>query len=202
MQTVKRIFVALAFFMAGTAAGADIENLKTECESCHGADGNSVHADVPIIAGQTPEFLSKSLRSFQRWDRPCIKSAYRSGDSSGKKTDMCQVAGKLGNEVITALAEHYSKQAFRPAQQPFDATLASEGAALHEQFCEKCHQNGGRTAGRGPRMAGQWTDYLSATLKYVPTGEHLVPPMMERTVADFAPEDIEKLMNFYASQQD
>ena len=77
-----------------------------------------------------------------------------------------------------------------------------EGAALHEQYCETCHTNGGKTAGRGPRLAGQWTQYLEATLKFVPTGEHLVPPKMERTVTDFNPADIDRLMNFYASQQD
>ena len=202
MRITEKCFVALALIVAGPVAGADIETLKAECDSCHGPNGNSAYSDVPIIAGQTPEFLSKSLRSFQRWDRPCIKSEYRSGNNAGKRSDMCQVAGKLGDEDITALAKHYSAQTFIPARQEFDATLAGEGAALHEQFCQQCHENGGKTAGRGPRLSGQWTDYLSATLKYVPTGEHLVPPKMERTVADIPSEDIERLMNFYASQQD
>jgi len=62
--------------------------------------------------------------------------------------------------------------------------------------------NGGKTAGRAPRLAGQWVPYLKSTLKYIPTGEHLVPPMMERKITDFSAEEINALMNYYASQQD
>ena len=195
------IFLIMLVF-AGRVSGADLESLKAECGSCHGPGGISAHNDVPIIAGQTPEFLAKTLRAFQRWDRPCIKSAYRHGDTSRKKTDMCRVAGKLEEADITALADYYGSQAFVPASQDFNASLAGAGAVLHAEFCEKCHENGGKTAGRGPRTAGQWKEYLTASLKFVPTGEHLVPPQMERSVADLSTEDIEKLMHFYASQQD
>jgi len=55
---------------------------------------------------------------------------------------------------------------------------------------------------RGPRTAGQWVVYMRSTLKYVPTGEHQVPPMMERGLGKFSTEEIDALMNFYASQQD
>ena len=43
---------------------------------------------------------------------------------------------------------------------------------------------------------------MAATIKFVPTGEHMVPPMMERRVADFSKEEITQLLNYYASQQD
>ena len=51
-------------------------------------------------------------------------------------------------------------------------------------------------------MAGQWIPYLRVSLKYVPTGEHLVPPRMEKEVTALSAEDLDSLMNFYASQQD
>jgi cytochrome c553 len=57
------------------------------------------------------------------------------------------------------------------------------------------------SAGRGPRLAGQWKPYLKSTLKFVPTGEHLVPPMMERKLSEFTQEEINQLLDFYASQQ-
>lgn len=195
------IFLIMLAF-SSHANGADIDALKAGCEDCHGLGGISSHEDVPIIAGQTPEFLSRTLRAFQRWDRPCVKSTYRHGDTSRKETDMCRVAGKLGEAEIAALATYYSQQPFLPARQEYDSELAAAGAGLHEQFCEKCHENGGKTAGRGPRIAGQWMHYFKATLKFVPTGEHLVPPLMERSVTDLGTEDIEKLAHFYASQQD
>jgi cytochrome c553 len=43
---------------------------------------------------------------------------------------------------------------------------------------------------------------MKATLKFVPTGEHMVPPMMERGIGKFSDQEIDQLMNFYASQQD
>jgi cytochrome c553 len=57
-------------------------------------------------------------------------------------------------------------------------------------------------ADRGPRLAGQWLPYLRTSLKYVPTGEHLVPPPMESVVAGLDQQEIEAILNYYASQQD
>ena len=201
MRIKKIAWAALLLLLTLPAMAADPAALQSECESCHGPGGNSPYPDIPTIAGQTPEFIAKTLRAFQMWDRPCIKSAYRSGDTSRPKTDMCQISGKLTPEDRTALAELYSTLPFQPAQQEFDPALATAGAALHEKHCETCHEQGGQAAARGPRLAGQWKAYLKATLKFVPTGEHLVPPMMERRVADFTPEEVSQLLDYYASQQ-
>jgi sulfide dehydrogenase cytochrome subunit len=201
MRITKIAWTALLLLTAAPVLAADTGALQSECDSCHGPGGNSPWPDVPIIAGQTPEFLAKTLRAFQMWDRPCVKSKYRSGDTSRPETDMCKIAGKLSAEEVDALAAHYSQQAFQPAQQEFDPGLAAAGAALHEQYCETCHEQGGMSAGRGPRLAGQWKPYLKSTLKFVPTGEHLVPPMMERKLSEFTQEEISQLLDYYASQQ-
>ena len=184
------------------AAASNLDELVSECESCHGPAGVSVSEDVPSIAGQSPGFIDETLHSYQIWGRPCVKTPYRHGDTSRPETDMCRIAGGLSNEDITALAQYYGKQPFVAAKQPFDAALAETGAALHQQHCESCHVGGGSEPGPGPILAGQWTPYLRATLKYVPTGEHLVPPMMERAIGDFSKEELDALMNYYASQQD
>ena len=103
---------------------------------------------------------------------------------------MCKIANGLSEEDITALAAHYSALPFVAARQPFDAAQAETGAALHQDHCETCH------------AGGQWTPYLKATLRYVPTGEHAVPRMMERELASFGNEERAALLNYYASQQD
>lgn len=190
-----------AFCLSAPASGAGVEELVAQCEDCHGPGGVSTHQDVPTIAGQSSAFIAKSLRTFQDWGRPCIKSSYRHGDTSRPKTDMCQVAEGLTSEDIQALGEHFSALPFKPAPQAFDAALAAAGAALHEAHCETCHANGGLVADRGPRLAGQWTPYLRTSIKFVPTGEHMVPPAMESAVNDLAPQDIDALLNYYASQQ-
>lgn len=202
MLTAREGFFALVLILSAPAAAAELEALKAECDSCHGPLGVSAHADVPIIAGQTPEFLAKTLRGFQLWDRPCIKTTYRSGEKAGSKTDMCKIGSNLSDEDIAALSAWYGAQTFTAATQEFDAALASSGEALHMENCEKCHEQGGNVAGRAPRIAGQWTTYLTSAIRYIPTGERMCPPMMEREVMGLDKEQITQLLNFYASPRE
>ncbi len=202
MKSGPYAWLAALLLASSPAAAADAGALAAECDSCHGPDGVSVHDDVPTIAGQTSDFLLKTLQGYRRWDRPCLKTDWRSGDTTRPRTDMCQIAESLSDDEMRTLAAHYSALEFVPAKQEFDAGLAEAGAALHAEHCEKCHAEGGRAADREPRLAGQWIPYLKTSLKYVPTGEHLVPSVMERRVVDFSAEQIDALMNYYASQQD
>jgi sulfide dehydrogenase cytochrome subunit len=195
MKFIRMNMLAVLSVLPLAAAAADLDELVSECEGCHGPAGVSVSENIPTIAGQSAGFIDDTLHSFQIWGRPCVKTSYQHGDTSRPKTDMCRVAGGLSNEDITAVAKHYANQPFVAAKQPFDA-------ALHQQHCESCHVNGGSESGPGPILAGQWTPYLKATLKYVPTGEHLVPPMMERSLGEFSKEELDALLNYYASQQD
>lgn len=201
MRLLKDTALALALWSLAGVAAADPNELIAMCEDCHGPNGVSAHSDVPTIAGQSSAYISKTLKSFQIWGRPCIKSTYRHGDTSRPRTDMCKIAEGLTGEDIAALGAHFSTQTFRPAQQPFDAGLTTRGAALHEERCDGCHQEGGAKTDRTPRIAGQWMPYLKTTLKFVPTGEHLVPPAMESVIAGLSEQDIDALMHYYASQQ-
>jgi len=201
MKYLQISLLALVLGVTGTALASDIGELTVQCDNCHGSQGASSNGDVPTIGGQSREYISSTMKSFQIWGRPCIKSLYRHGDTSRPKTDMCKIAEGLSNEDIEALSNHYGELPFIPATQEFDASRAVTGAALHEQHCERCHEQGGINEGRGPRLAGQWLPYLKATLKYVPTGEHQVPPMMERGLGKFSNEEIDSLLNYYASQQ-
>ena len=200
-KAVQRAIWVSILAWSATAAGAGFDELLAICGDCHGPEGVSAHADVPTIAGQSPAFLKKALRTYQVWGRPCIKSDYRSGDTTRERTDMCQVAEGLTSEDISALADHYSQLPFQPAEQAFDPAQAERGAARHAEHCEQCHEGGGTKADAAPILAGQWTPYLRTSLRFVPTGEHLVPPLMERTVSDISKEDIDALMNYYASRQ-
>jgi sulfide dehydrogenase cytochrome subunit len=202
MTTAKVVFFALMLSLAGPALAADLDALKADCDSCHGPLGVSTQSNVPIIAGQTPEFIAKTLRGFQMWDRPCIKVAYPSGPRAGTKTDMCKLASSLGDDDISALGAWYGQQVFVPAKQDFDPALATAGEQLHAADCEKCHEQGGSLPARGPRLAGQWTGYLSSTIKFVPTGEYMCPPMMERKIAGYDKVQISQLLNYYASKQE
>lgn len=198
----RNLILVLFLGCCGNAAATDIGDLVELCEGCHGPGGASTDSDIPTIGGQDRDYLDKTMRSFQVWGRPCIDSTFRHGDTTRPKTDMCEIAGGLTGEEVRALAEHFAALPFRAAQQPFEPPLVATGAALHETHCEMCHVDGGKASQPGPRIAGQWVPYLRTALKFVPTGEHLVPPAMESTVIDLGPADIDALMSFYASQQD
>jgi sulfide dehydrogenase cytochrome subunit len=203
MKFIQTSLLAVVLSVPGAVCAGDIGELTAQCDSCHGVDGASTSSDVPIIGGQSAGFITSTLESFQDWGRPCIKSAYRSGDTTRPKIDMCKIAGGLSNEDIAALSAHYSDLPWVPAKQDFDAVAAEAGAVIQRENCESCHYEGGKgLGGLGPRLAGQWKPYMKATLKFVPTGEHLVPPAMEKSVADFSDADINAVLNFYASQQD
>lgn len=202
-KTLKISLLTSVLGMSGAAFAGDITELTVQCDSCHGPQGASTFSDLPIIGGQSSEYISDSLKSFQDWGRPCIKSKYRYGDTSLPKTDMCKITAGLSNEDIAALSAHYSALPFVSAKQEFDAAKAAAGASVQALRCESCHDQGGKSsAGRGPRLAGQWAPYMKSALKFVPTGEHLVPPMMEKSVVDLSDSDISAVLNFYASQQD
>ena len=199
LNRMQKSLLAVAFLLSAPLYAESLETLVEQCNSCHGPTG---HGNVPTIAGQSVEYLAKNLRAYQNWSRPCIKSDYKYGDTSLPPTDMCQVTADLTDEQMEALAGYYAEKTFVAAPQDFDAALAAKGALLHQQYCENCHEEGGRAADRSPRLAGQWMPYLRLSLSYVPTGEHLVPRPMEMTIADFSAEQIDALMNFYASQQE
>jgi len=200
---ILQIFLMITLLaLNGWAVGADIETLRDDCEGCHGPGGVSTDSDIPSIAGQSAGYLADSLRSFREWGRPCKKSRYRHGDTSRPDTKMCTISENLSDEDITELADYYSARAFVAAKQVFDSTRAASGKQRHDAECESCHPQGGRTPGRGPILAGQWAAYLKVAAGQTLTGEHLVPPLMENALADFSEEEIEDLLNYYASQQE
>ena len=191
--------VALSFPLS--AVSSDLDALTKECDSCHGLQGASTDSDVPIIGGQSSKYIADSLAQYQDWGRPCIKSAYRHGDTSKPVTTMCKISADISFDDMEALGQYYANQEFVAAKQDFDQARASTGAVLHEKHCFSCHPDSGAVAGRGPILAGQWASYLKAQVGQALTGEHLVPPLMERQFVEFSLEEIDALVNFYASQQ-
>ena len=196
------LLALMALMLAPQLPAVEVESLVPLCEGCHGMAGASGHADVPIIGGQSKDYMVANLHSFQVWGRPCVKSEFRYGDTTRPRTDMCKIAEGLSSQDIESITSHFADLPFVAAQQEFDAEKAERGAAIHAEKCENCHSNGGKGPGVGPRLAGQWVPYLRAALKFVPTGEHLVPPRMEHTVSELGPIAIDELMHYYASQQD
>jgi sulfide dehydrogenase cytochrome subunit len=201
MKYTRSFLLLLIIVLSASVFAAELETLVEDCDGCHGPQGVSGDSDMPTIAGQLATYLNASMKSYQNWGRPCIKSAYRHGDTTRPVTTMCKISESLSTDEIEALGKYYEAQEFIAAQQDFDTAQAADGANLHEQYCETCHKQGGSVAARGPRLAGQWAPYLRVAIGQALAGEHLVPRVMENRLLDFSADDIDALMNFYASQQ-
>lgn len=162
------------------------------CSACHSGNESTVSRDIPIIAGQSFTVIEDALILFAQGGRPC--------------TTMCAIAAPLSPPEKEALANYLEQQTFIPADQGADPVLAALGAELHrDKGCETCHSDGGRNGhGMAPILAGQRTPYLRNALNQVRTSNRSGPKVMNQAIRPLSNDEIEALLNFYASngQQD
>lgn len=196
-STMLKLAIALAAVVAGGSAVAQgFDELVESCESCHGKDGYSTTADVPIIAGFSREGFVSTIEAFRQGERIAIEF-HRPGEP---ETVMNEIARALADQDVQGLADHFSARAFRPAQQSADPALAKAGAKIHKKWCERCHsENGAYPDEEAAILAGQWTPYLRRQFENFLTGKRKVPKTMLQRIKKLSADDIEALLHFYAN---
>src|SRR5574341_1755664 len=179
--TMNRLLAALAAIglawamQAAAQGGAKPDTAKGEqivkqvCVACHAADGNSVAAANPKLAGQFPEYLHRQLTNFKA--------------QGGKKAEresavMGAMVANLSDSDMRAVAAYYAMQKLRPATAA-SKDLAAQGqklwrggnAANGVPACAGCHgPDGAGIPGQSPRLAGQYAEYVEAQLKLFRAG--------------------------------
>ncbi len=134
------------------------------CAACHAADGNSVAAANPKLAGQFPEYLLKQLGDFKAegGKKPARESAIMNG-----------MVANLSEADMHGLAGYFAGQKLKPAAAT-DKDLATLGqklwrggnAASGVPACEGCHGPAGAgIPAQYPRLSGQFAEYVAAQLK-------------------------------------
>src|SRR5690349_17155560 len=85
------------------------------CAACHGADGNSVTPDWPMLAGQHSAYIVRQLRAFQ----------------SGERTDvtMKPFADMLSEQDMLDVAAYFESQ--KPTPKGADPTLVGLGQQIY-----------------------------------------------------------------------
>lgn len=166
--------------------------LANTCAGCHGPDGASRGPAAPTIAGMSPELFIEAMQE------------YRDGKRYG--TVMPRIAKGYTDEQIKVMAEHFAKRSFLRFAQPVDAKLAEAGAKLHDRYCEKCHENGGKASAEAGVLAGQWVTYLRYQLEDYQSGvrEYKEKNMQKRLTELLEKEGqkgLDALLHFYASQK-
>jgi cytochrome c553 len=169
------------------------------CAACHAADGNSVAATNPKIAGQFTEYLQKQLGDFKA--QPGKKPARES-------PIMAAMAANLSDDDIQSLAAYYSGQKLRPASAA-DKGLAALGqkiwrggiAASKVPACGGCHGPAGAgIPAQYPRLAGQFAEYVAAQLKGFKDGARSNDPngIMRGVAARMTEREIQAVAQYAA----
>jgi len=172
------------------AAGA--KTATQICFACHGADGNSVQAAFPNLAGQKESYLYAQLRNFASGAR--------------KNEIMHGMVAALDDRQMQDVAAHFSRQVRKTAT----TKAASAGAGRNLYFtgdlarqipaCVECH---GDTPTRAwganpPRLAGQPVAYLEAQLKALREGQRTEARMMPMVASRLSDADIRAVSAYLA----
>lgn len=175
---------------AGTASATDLANT---CAGCHGVDGNSTGPAIPSLAGMSSEYFVEAMANYK--------------DPEGRySTIMSRIAKGYTEEEIKLMSVVFAKQKMVPANQEFDAKQAKAGAKLHKKYCEKCHEDGGKSAEDDAGiLAGQWIEYMQFTMDDFMNGRRDMPKKMKKKVQKLekakGAAGMSALMNYYGSQK-
>jgi cytochrome c553 len=156
------------------------------CSACHGADGNSVTAEWPSLAGQHPAYIVRQLE------------AYRDGER--ENVTMLPFAMTLSEQDMRDIGAYYGAQTMLP--KGADPELVSLGEQIYRggvpdrgiPGCIACHGPGGHgnPLAAYPRISGQHAAYLKLTLEEYAAGGRRSDAdfnQMMRNVAELLLED-------------
>ncbi len=173
-----------------SAAGPSPAMLSGTCAGCHGSDGSSV-AITPSIAGLSDEYFADTMQAFKSGER--------------QSTVMGRIAKGYSDAEIAAMAGYFAKFPMTPMKQSFDQAMASQGAKLHEESCEKCHEEGGKIADDGAPLAGQSMLYLKYSMEDFQAGAREMPKKMKKKVKKLVDAHgqagLDAVIHYYGSQQ-
>ncbi len=200
-KTSLSLLAGAVFFLGGTTIavagpnGADLAADK--CEHCHGKTGNATDENEPNIAGFSTVYFVDPMKAYKTGDRPSEKFTAEGHD----ETDMKAVTEALSDAELAALADYFAAQEFEARQQDFNRKLAKKGKKVYKRRCKKCHTNyGAEPDDDAGILAGQATGYLKNQLGYFKEGVREQPKKMKKQFKKLKKGDIEKLLNFFASQ--
>lgn len=145
---------------AAPVAAAYAERFRAECAACHGNNGRSDVAGVPVLAGQSSLYVITQLFLFREGRR----------DNAA----MVALAKPMKDADLRGFSDHIGTLPPVPPParpSPPDAARMARGQALAQQhkclFCHGADLSGGQGV---PRIAGQREDYLLATLQGFKSG--------------------------------
>jgi len=176
---------------ASAAGAADYaERFRTVCAACHGANGRSDLAGVPVLAGQPSLYTITQLFLF--------REGRRNNDA------MIALAKPMKDADLRGFSDFIGTLPPVPAPAPGappDAARMGKGQALAQQHkCVFCHGTD-LSGGQGvPRIGGQKEDYVRATLQGFKSGDRPgYTRAMTEALSQVPVEDLDLLAYYVAN---
>lgn len=182
-KTASCLLIFLALRAPGLLAAEELE-VPSLCVACHGRDGESIDPNVPMIAGQSPIFITYALKAYAAgvWPSPVMEV----------------IAQSLSDSQIREAAELFSHQPTFRQKQAVDEKKAELGARIHAELCEKCHVNGGRDYDEYEAvLVGQWMPHLRKLFGQYQRGERAAEAMMLKKLSKLGPAQLDALVHYY-----
>lgn len=170
---------------AATSAAAPPATLAM-CGACHGANGNSVLALSPSLAGQPKVFLENTLI--------LIREGLR------QIAPMQGLLNGVSDAEIVALADHYSRQRAKGQDTPRDEAAFRRGEAIASRaLCGTCHLPSYAGQQQMPRLAAQREDYLVHSMReFRDNKAQGRDTMMNGVLRGFSDRDIADMAHYFA----
>ena len=182
-------FSLIPYAAAAQAPPDPIEEKAQICSACHGEAGIPQETTTPVIWGQNEGYLYLQLRD------------YKSG--ARKNELMSPIAAALEKDDLLALAAYFTKLKWPNLQQPSaPAAVAKKAEAANASIgCKGCHLAHFQGDGTTARLAGQWQEYLQATMMAFRDESRGNNPGMSDLMDATAPDDIAALAQYLAGLQ-
>lgn len=167
-----------------------IEKIIGQCIGCHGANGNSIAADIPSLAGHNQTYLINSML------------AYRNGKRFHKL--MNKAVMNLSKKQITRIAAYFAGKTpmnmFRLGDQDLADYDPLGDGKLFAATCDGCHglENGYQE--NTPNLTQLSYDYLMLSMQAYTSGQRH-HEAMEAVLKHLDITDLEKVALYYSNTQ-
>ena len=186
--------LATGAFAAGDPAAGKLK--AAVCSACHGADGNSVDAIWPKLAGQGTLYQMRQITA--------IRSQH--GRANPEAATMVPMIANLSDQDLADISAFFATQL--ASVEAADPDLAEAGRHLYQAgdasrnipSCMSCHGPGGRgnRLAAFPALGGQFAAYSAKQLRAYRDGSRTTDPagMMREIASRLTDADIEAVSEY------
>jgi sulfide dehydrogenase cytochrome subunit len=180
------VLVAIGFSTSPALAAlpTEGERLAASCAGCHGTRGASPGTLIPIIGGQSAEYLAKTMKGFKEGSRPGGVMLNISKGYSDQQIEQIAAA-------VSAWKWQDSPSALKKGKVKLSGSLVGT--------CVACHGTKGQGTKVGPHISGQPAGYLEEALSEYRSGRRAAAEMgMIKGLSD---QELGQLIKYYSNQK-